>query len=241
MPTKCAINSGIWKCYSKSMRLFKSSRGHRSIMSKGIIGVPEFTLIRQAVEEFVQKDMAGQDGSHDYAHVERVRSLALEIASKEGTADMQIVEIGALMHDVKDHKYCKAGEDGQSAVQEFLGSLGGCSKEFIDSVGEVVGNVSYSKEVKRGGILPMTPELACVQDADRLDAIGAVGIARCFTFGGSRNRSMYGGPESSLEHFDDKLFKIRKMMKTSTGKTLAAQRHEFMKLFYDQFKTEAGL
>jgi len=218
--------------------------------------------ILQQVCDFVRQHMEGNDGSHDFAHVQRVRNLALAIAAEERVEDMFAVEVGALMHDVADHKYSGSDTAGAQVSRQFLSSIG-VDDRTIDKVAGIVSGVGYTKEAAQeaSGTLAnrnlLPDELRCVQDADRLDAIGAVGIARCFCFGGSRTRPLYDAdkgvqmcPEeyrqqqkgqrstNSLDHFPEKLLRLQGMMKTKAGARRAVRRHEFMLEFMRQFRDE---
>jgi len=148
--------------------------------------------------------------------------------------------LAALLHDIGDHKYAKEGEDVSKKAKLFLLEHG-ADEALADRVQVIATNVSYSSEVKNPenvrNLILEYPELAIVQDADRLDAIGAVGIGRCFTFGGAKKaRSM----DVSVEHFEDKLVKLEKMMKTETGRKLAAVRTLRIKEFQSWWAEETA-
>lgn len=218
----------------------------------------------EATEQYARDEMAGNDGSHDYAHVDRVRRSALSLAAEEGVTDpvtLHVVELAALLHDVNDAKYAGAGAAPPGiVVRELLERLG-CDAGVVDRVVHVVPNVSYSKELS-GAKPELTIELRCVQDADRLDAIGAIGVARTFCFGGSRCRALYV-PEETTEtvhevssevyagrnakgakdvgtvaHFYEKLLRLAGMCKTEAGRRRARRRHDFMLKFLDEFRGE---
>eukprot|EP01132_Coremiostelium_polycephalum_P002134 gene2134-2631_t len=228
-------------------------------------------LINQSIE-FVKEELKGNDPSHDYEHVERVWNNAKYLAEKEGITDeddLEIIEIAAILHDVRDYKYSGDENAGEHAVGQFL-------KQFnypqmkIDKVCRIVKEISFKNEVGSSGSGENTilKESMIVQDADRLDAIGAIGIARCFAFGSVKGSKFYnlnhypapleeGGKLTNLtkeeylersklkapiiDHFYDKLFKLSGMMKTKTGKELAQQRHDFMVQFIKQFGNELFL
>jgi len=186
------------------------------------------------------------DASHDIHHVLRVRDNALHILEKEQPAgatlesrhfDPLVVHLAALLHDVDDKKYrSSADAHAEPQVIAFMKKL---APELATKVYEIVEGVSYSSEVRDPvgvrELIQRHPELAIVQDADRLDAIGAVGIGRCFTFQGARGAS---GMENAIEHFAEKLVRLENMMKTGTGKAMAAERtrriHEFMGWWKDE-------
>ncbi|TVY82575.1 Uncharacterized protein LSUE1_G002065 [Lachnellula suecica] len=197
------------------------------------------------VTAFVEKYMSKYDGSHDFNHIRRVVGLAHLIYTevnkeREESAllfdeapdlDLNIVTLAALLHDVGDKKYLEPGQDGNTLVLATL--LGfGAPEELAIKVQRIVLGVSYSSEVKDPaqtlGLIQRYPELAVVQDADRLDAIGAVGIGRTFTFGGAKGARHMG---ETIEHFEDKLEKLEGMMKTNPGKRLAQERTERLKIF----------
>lgn len=214
-------------------------------------------------EDFVRDHMKHNDASHDWIHVQRVRDTAMKIATKEQQRgkqiDMDIVEMAALLHDVGDAKYTDGGEEvGGKMTTDFLRSIN-YDPVRLEKVVHIVDNMSFRKELAGKSYTPdMNIELCIVQDADRLDAIGAVGIARCFTFGGMKNRKFYD-PEHppienitaeqyvnaknapTLNHFYEKLMGLKDRLKTDTGKELGAQRHEYLVEFVKQFEREAGL
>lgn len=200
-------------------------------------------------ESFV-KSILGEDNSgHDWWHIQRVRTTALQIAKVEN-ADLLIVELAALLHDIDDWKV--AGEyTGQSRARRWLGDSN-ADPGIIERVCEVIDGVSF----KGANVNTTTsdPECKVVQDADRLDAIGAIGIARTFAYGGSRGRGIYN-PEippvmhnnfnqyqksnaPTINHFYEKLLLLKDLMQTETGRVYAKQRHEFMLRYLDQFYAE---
>lgn len=211
---------------------------------------------RPKVTAFVQKYMSNYDGSHDFNHVRRVVGLAhaiytavMEEAEREGAPpefelDLQVITLAALLHDVGDRKYLKPGEDGNSVVLAKLLELG-AEEELAIKVQRIVSGVSYSSEIKDpSAVMVMIgkyPELAVVQDADRLDAIGAVGIGRTFAFGGAKGRGM----GDTIEHFGDKLEKLEGMMKTRPGKRMAIERTkrllEFKQWWQEELREAEGL
>jgi len=202
-------------------------------------------------EEYVKQHLSSAEGSHDWSHTWRVWRLSVQIALKEN-ADIFITSLGALFHDIADPKFHNGNEEkGIKMTREYLSSLH-VSKEVISSVEDIVRRVSF-----RGGmpdLLPKSPELKCVQDADRLDAIGAVGIARAFSYGGYKKRKIhdpdqdikvfttadeYRNSESStINHFYEKLLLLKDLMNTKAGRKLARKRHKFMKVFLREFFKE---
>jgi uncharacterized protein len=208
------------------------------------------TLIDQTIS-FVKTQLSGAEGGHDWFHIERVWKNALLIADGE-SCDLLVVELGALLHDIADSKFHNGDETlGPKLAREFLESLN-VDEPTILHVINIIDNISY-----KGGNFERkfnSKELAIVQDADRLDAIGAIGIARCFNYGGFRNRALYD-PEippvlnmskddykksesPTINHFYEKLLLLKDRMNTETAKKIATQRHEFMESFLTQFYAE---
>jgi uncharacterized protein len=193
-------------------------------------------------EEFVRQNLKGYDSGHDWWHIERVRKLALFINEKEALSDPFKVEITALLHDTADSKFAgKDIEKGYLLISEFMSSNG--LSEIRDQLLDVIKNVSFSSKIKTGK--NDDPLLWIIQDADRLDAIGAIGIARAFNYGGFRNNPIYipgdesGSPgNSTIGHFYDKLLKLKDMMNTPTGRKIAEERHNIMVKFLEQFYYE---
>jgi uncharacterized protein len=188
------------------------------------------------VEQFFQNPKF--DASHDFRHVRRVTRTAIEIFEAERTVnpdlDLYTIILGALLHDVEDKKYAQSKDAIKLALLEV-----GMPQAEASRLQRLVEGVSYSSEIKDSEkvrlLIAEIPELAVVQDADRLDAIGAIGIARCFTFGGAKGTKSL---EESVEHFHDKLFKLEGMMKTETGKVLAAERTRVLHDFVDCWNRE---
>lgn len=205
-------------------------------------------------EAYVKSEMSSNDSSHDWNHIERVRRLAHYIAKKEGLdgENQLIVELSALLHDIKDWKYSGSETEGVLATRKFL-TAQGISNHIIDEVCYVVAHVGFSKEIG-GSDGHSRPTLSAVQDADRLDALGAIGIARCLTYGGAKHRILYDpnipprdhlnekeykyGQSTTINHFNEKLFKLKDMMKTNTGRKIAEKRHQLMVDFISQFSNE---
>lgn len=183
---------------------------------------------------FVKKEFLGEGTGHDYFHLKRVVENALKIGKAEN-ADLFLVELSAWLHDVGDYKLHDGVDRSEELVKEFLLTQN-LSDELIDKVNEIISQVSFSK-----GNSMTSLEAKVVQDADRLDAIGAIGIARAFAFGGSRGRELWNPdqPEStSVQHFYDKLLKLKDLMNTETAKVMAEKRHRFLEEFLDQFYEE---
>lgn len=208
------------------------------------------TLINNTIA-FVKKELQNAEGGHDWFHIERVWKNAKLIAQTE-EADLEIVELGALLHDIADSKFHNGDESiGPKKALNFLIEQD-ADYRIIDHVLAIIENVSFG-----GGNKPRTfnsLELDIVQDADRLDAIGAIGIARTFNYGGFKNRELYN-PEikpnlnmtkeeykastaPTLNHFYEKMLLLKDRMNTTTGKQIAQQRHEFMEQYLNQFYNE---
>lgn len=200
-------------------------------------------------ETFVKSVLQGDSSGHDWWHIHRVRKLALMIAKSEG-ADLFLVELAALLHDVDDWKLAGNEDEGQK-TKKWLQSCG-IDNQIIEQICLIIDGVSF----KGVGVNTSTNNLECrvLQDADRLDAIGAIGIARTFAYGGSRGRGIYDPgipPEMhtnfenykksnapTINHFYEKLLLLKDQMQTDTGKLLAEPRHDFMLRFLEQFYAE---
>ena len=200
---------------------------------------------------YVEKELADDGSGHDWWHVYRVWSIAKKIAQKEN-ADQTIVELAALLHDIADWKFNDGDKSaGPRQVAAWL-NKNGVDPGLVDEVCEIISTLSY----KGAGVAtPMrTIEGKIVQDADRLDAIGAVGIARTFAYGGNKNRLMYHPEEApvmhksfehyknnkghTINHFHEKLLLLKDRMNTESAKKLAEQRHLFMENYLDRFHKE---
>jgi uncharacterized protein len=193
----------------------------------------------KATEEFVKLKMEGIESGHDWWHVNRERTIARYINERELIADPFCLEIAALLHDVADSKFMDGNEaESYSSIREFMNLSG--MEEICDHVLEVISDVSFSNKEPVGD--PADNVLLVLQDADRLDAIGAIGIARAFNYGGFRNRPIYldDDPEacqrhSTIAHFYDKLLKLKDRMNTHTARVIAEERHIFTENFLQQF------
>ncbi|OIQ40902.1 MAG: phosphohydrolase [Bacteroidetes bacterium MedPE-SWsnd-G1] len=202
---------------------------------------------------FVKETLKNAEGGHDWFHILRVFNNAKLIAKNENVDDF-IVALGALLHDIADAKFYDGDETvGPSVATEFLQTQNVASS-VIDQVVFIIENISYKNSLNLSFKVQMNPELAVVQDADRLDAIGAVGIARCFNYGGFKNRGMYDpsvppnlnmskeeykkSDAPTINHFYEKLLLLKDKMNTSTGSRIAAERHVFMEQYLEQFYAE---
>jgi len=195
-------------------------------------------------EEFVKENMKGYDSGHDWWHIVRVRNLAKFINEMELLADPFTVDITALLHDTADSKFAGDSEKGYLLISDFIDKNG--LSDIRDQVMNVIKNISFSNKSTKTLDDPL---LSVVQDADRLDAIGAIGVARAFNYGGFRNNKIYdpevvsqsgsvGGTSSTISHFYEKLLLLKYRMNTLTGKKLAAERHEFLEVFLKEFYKE---
>lgn len=216
-----------------------------------VLPIPEeHKPLFKSVNAFVHAYMStpSHDNSHDYHHILRVLSNAKRIYTSElqtdpaAVFDPSCIFLAALLHDVGDHKYAKLNEDVEKQISNVLLERG-ASTELASKVQVIVKHVGYTNEVRNPqsviDALKRYPELAIVQDADRLDAIGAVGVGRCFAFGGAKGK---GRPlMGAIEHFDEKLVKLPGMMKTKTGRELAESRNKILEEFAAQFNEEAEL
>jgi uncharacterized protein len=190
-------------------------------------------------ESFIAGISGTHDAGHDITHIRRVRLNALEINREEKIADDGLIELCALFHDSIDHKFTNNPDATVAKIKLFLEGEG-IKEEDIARIVYVAKNISFSQRAERG---ELTPELAVVMDADRLDAMGAIGVARAFSYGGFRNRPMYGGDpkNSTIGHFYEKLLLLKELMNTSAGKKMALERHNFMITFLKEFERETGI
>ncbi len=184
-------------------------------------------LINDAIE-YMTGLLGGNSGGHDAAHSVRVYENALKIAETEPACDMTVVSLASILHDVDDHKLFDSKNNDNA--RRFLEGKN-ISDEKIDEICSVINSVSFSKN---RGKKPETIEGKIVQDADRLDALGAIGIARTFAYGGEHGRSI----EDSVQHFYDKLLLIKDELNTDAAKAMAAKRHEFLEAFIVELKEE---
>ncbi|TXG37068.1 HD domain-containing protein [Seonamhaeicola maritimus] len=202
-------------------------------------------------KDFVKETLSDAEGGHDWFHTLRVYNNALLIAKSE-SVDGFVVSLGALLHDIADSKFHNGDETiGPNIAREFLFKLN-VDSVIIEHVVNIIENISF-----KGGNETQkfkSPELDVIQDADRLDAIGAIGIARCFNYGGFKNRALYNpdiepnlnmtkaeykaSNAPTINHFYEKLLLLKDLMNTITGKRLAENRHAFMEEYLNQFYNE---
>lgn len=205
----------------------------------------------EQIRNIVKEKFLNQEGSHDWFHIERVCNLAIYLQEKEG-GDRTIIELAALLHDISDHKYNGGNWQAGATVAIELMLEVGVSTEIAEKVAQVISQVSFKGAKVQDDVESI--EAKIVQDADRLDAIGAIGIARAFSYGGSKNRPLYH-PEieptlhsskeeyaksvsHTVNHFYEKLFLLKDLIKTKTGRDLAEKRHQLMQKFIADFYDE---
>lgn len=203
------------------------------------------------ISAYVKEKQSGEGSGHDWWHTKRVLDTAKYLAQKED-ADLFIVELAALLHDIADWKFADGDDKAGSKVATELLTKYDVDKESIDHVCHIVDNVSFKGEAQENKI--STIEVKVVQDADRLDALGAIGIARVFAYGGSKAREIYNpdikfqekmdfekykkNEGSSLNHFYEKLLLLKDLINTKSAKKIAEERHQFMLTYLDEFYKE---
>lgn len=202
-------------------------------------------------EQYVRTYLEGVESGHNWWHIHRVRNTAMYIYSCEKKGDPFIIELASLLHDIGDYKVKPRNDNADFEI--FLDNLK-LEREQRDRLIYIIDHVSFRAVF--GPPYEHSPELDIVQDADRLDALGAIGIARAFNYGGSRGSEIYnpeqdprnyisaeeytGSDSSTINHFYEKLLKLKDMMNTVSGKKLAEQRHSYMEGFLEQFFIEWG-
>ncbi len=207
-------------------------------------------LMIEMTKDFVKQKLYGEGSGHDWFHIERVYNLAKFISEKEN-ADLFIVEMTALLHDIDDWKFSKGTDTNTTVTENFLTSIN-VSTDDINKIISIIKTMSF-----KGGVVDSSQssiEGKVVQDADRLDAIGAIGVARTFAYGGSKGRQIYNPSIPPIEfasleqvkneenhtinHFYEKLLKLKDLMNTKTAKEIAEKRHKFMENFLEEFYSE---
>lgn len=229
----------------------------KSFFSFRHFGRPIFKMIdimKNLIEntvEFVKEKLEGAEAGHDWFHIERVWKLSKKIAETE-SCNQEVVELAALLHDIADPKFHNGDETLALKVsRDFLESQN-AEEELIEQVLFIIKNISFKNRGEVPQNLPV--ELKIVQDADRIDAIGAIGIGRTFNFGGFKNNPMYDpnvepklnmskeeykkSNGTTINHFYEKLLLLKDLMNTEKGKEIAGERHDFMLKFLDQFYKE---
>lgn len=202
--------------------------------------------------DFVKRTLEDAEGGHDWWHISRVWKVAKQIALQEEGVDVLVVELAALLHDIADPKFHDGNEDiGPQVAVQFLTEKG-LDYERVFHVEQIIRNMSFKSSL--GELTFRSAEMDIVQDADRLDAIGAIGIARAFSFGGFKNRPLYDpavppnlsmskeeykkSKSHTINHFYEKLLLLKDKMNTPTAKKIAASRHVFMEQYLAQFYAE---
>lgn len=207
-------------------------------------------LMIEKTKDFVKEKLYGEGSGHDWFHIERVYNLSKFIAEKEN-ADLFIVEMTSLLHDIDDWKFSNDTDTNTTTTENFLASIS-VPKNDINKIISIIKTMSF-----KGGVVDSTQnsiEGKVVQDSDRLDAIGAIGIARTFAYGGSKGRQIYDPSINPIEftsleqvknaenhtvnHFYEKLLKLKDLMNTNTAKEIAQKRHKFMENFLEEFYSE---
>lgn len=201
---------------------------------------------------FVKETLKHAEGGHDWFHIQRVYKNSLLISEKE-EVDSFVVQLGALLHDIADSKFHDGDETvGPKLARDFLNHIQ-VEKDVVNHVINIIENISYNSSLDTSKTFK-SPELDVIQDADRLDALGAIGIARTFNYGGFKNRAIYNpdiqpnlnlskeaykaSTTPTINHFYEKLLLLKAKMNTQTGKQIAQKRHDFMEQFLEQFYAE---
>lgn len=212
------------------------------------------TEVVTQIENYIKDLFEDEHTGHDYYHAVRVKSIANKIADKEG-GNRLIIDIACLLHDTIDDKIQDSLNKNCLQFTEFFKTLD-VDENIKNEVLYIINNMSFSKMLKNKDTIKLTKELQIVSDADKMDSIGAIGIARCFAYGSKMNRDIYdpripseinlteeeyknkNRKTTSLNHFDEKLLKIDQFIFTKTGKEIAKMRLDFIKLFKDTFLNE---
>ncbi|MFB1080881.1 HD domain-containing protein [Jeotgalibacillus sp. JSM ZJ347] len=197
-----------------------------------IVTNEQLKIAESAVKTFYKNDHTG----HGWDHIVRVRNLAMKIADLEGVTNFNLIELLSLLHDAGDEKLHESNQAAESFLNSILSKLG-LSKEEEGELFNEIKSISYrNRHIYKGQI-----ESKIVSDADRLDAIGAIGIARAFTYGGARGVKLHSqkkGESSVMSHFSEKLLNLKNEMHTKTAYKIAVERDRFLKLYRDQFLNE---
>ena len=210
--------------------------------------------IVEQTKSFVKKTLEGAEGGHDWFHIQRVYNNAKLIAEGENV-NLFVIELGALLHDIADSKFHDGDESiGPKKAASFLRSIE-VEEEIIEHIVYIISNVSFKTNLDKNRANQfISEELKVIQDADRLDAIGAIGIARAFNYGGYKNRALYdpsilpelnhskesykNSKSPTINHFYEKLLLLTEQMNTVTARKVAQSRHQFMEQYLEQFKDE---
>lgn len=205
----------------------------------------------QLVQSYLEDKLTDEPTGHDWHHIKRVYSNALQIQKHEG-GNKKVISFAALLHDISDHKFNGGNFDKGGQIAQSLLLKWGVSSEYVKHISQIISNISFSKSIDENQELTLEGKI--VQDADRLDAIGAIGIARAFAYGGYKGNPIYAPDlpivqfsskeeyinhrSSTIHHFYEKLLLLKDQMNTSTGKKMAEKRHAYMVAFLDQFYNE---
>lgn len=213
---------------------------------------PTVLSILQSTLDFAEKDARGKDPSHDFYHIKRVLRLATTIANKECAKNIELIQLAAILHDVGDYKY--STEKPEDILRKFFQEQN-YPQEQAEFVISIVSQIGFSKRISGNEQEKVLPEVAIVSDADMLDAIGAFGIARTFSYGASKGSPIYDPDQPyrteftqeqyqkkdkapTINHFYEKLLKLSDLIYTQTGKEMAKERHKFMESFVEQMHKE---
>jgi uncharacterized protein len=213
-------------------------------------------LLVQNTVAFVKESLKDAEGGHDWFHIERVYKNALLLLQMEDKADVLVVQLAALLHDIADPKFHDGDESiGPKVAREFLSSQH-LEAHLIEHIVNIIQHMSYKNSLDNSGERFSSLELEIIQDADRLDAMGAIGIARAFNYGGFKNRALFDpaippnlnmtkeeykkSNAPTINHFYEKLLLLIDGMNTAAGKKMAQERHDFMLAFLEQFYKEWG-
>lgn len=206
----------------------------------------------EATIDFVKTELKNAEGGHDWFHIERVYKNSLSIAKQENV-DITVVSLAALLHDIADPKFHNGDEALGSKIASTFLLKHNVDSEIIEHVTQIIDNMSFKNSFDLNASFT-SKEMEVVQDADRIDAIGAIGIARCFNYGGFKDRALYD-PEikpnlnmtkaeyknsdaPTINHFYEKLLLLKDQLNTKTGKRIALERHKYMEGFLKQFYAE---
>lgn len=212
---------------------------------------PDYQEILDETVAFVKTTLAIAEGGHDWWHIYRVWQNAKHIG-KEENVDMQVVELAALLHDIADAKFNDGDESvGPAIARTFLHEKD-VDENMVEHIENIIRHMSFKNSFE--GAVFTSPEMNVVQDADRLDAMGAIGIARAFSYGGFKGRAFYDpaippdlnmdketykkSSAPTINHFYEKLLLLKERMNTQTGKLMAEERHKFMEMYLEQFYKE---
>ena len=202
----------------------------------------EQNQIIRGVKRYVKNRLEFEGSGHDFGHIMRVYNTAMTIQEGEG-GEQFVIALAALLHDIADHKFDYTDNDRRTIVSTLLFELG-VEEAIVAEVVEIVNDISFKSGTNKKVMKTLSGKI--VQDADRLDAIGAIGIARAFTYGGYKGRPLYlpkddrgsDSSEDTISHFYEKLLLLKDKMNTETGRTMAEARHKYLETFLEEFYAE---